>query len=178
MKVSLRTLVQLEATETVRLDRLCFMWVVWKRFAIDGSADDEAILQGLIEHAAFRGALIDFEVAARDDFEVHGPYRARDVVPGRYVATDAESARSLLRSWADGDTTGDPDDHDPQSQETHDRLEEKVFPLFQDGVVLRLASDQLEMVDGAFVGNCSGFHEFVVLNRENSTLHLIVAADD
>ncbi|MFD6055162.1 hypothetical protein [Agromyces sp. NPDC060279] len=164
--------------DVVHLDRLTFMWVQSIRFELDASKSDREQLQLLISSPGYGhdyASPFDGEELV-DPPVIHGRWYVGAIHPGRFSETNAEFARSMIRSWVD-----EQDWHDPkyrQPPEVHERLE-SVYEVLRSGRVYRLRnpSDDFLHEYGWVTGNL-GFHEFVTIDRRSGTLHLVVASDD
>lgn len=147
------------------------MWVSIKTFRCAPDASDEALLTALIAHRQYRDhyAGEDPEEQAQDD--LHGPYWLAAITPSSFAPIDIGAATREIQAWAD--------DFEGQGEESQRRLASQVFPLLAGDQIYRLADlrQTAEHEWGWVVGN-AGFYEYVVIDRPNPRLSLLVASDD
>lgn len=142
-----------------------FRWVDVEhlRFS-DASTDDRRLLEALIGHERFRDAYAGGGV---DPEEIrHGEYRPVAITPEAYEPVDHGKARAVLREWADR--------YGPVPDTLEADLRREVFdPLDRaDGVHHLTGVGENEYHDQASV------HEFVLIDRAERRVALVVAADD
>lgn len=146
-------------------------WVNIKLFASPADADDDAVLALLIGHRLYRDsyALGSYE---KHEAPIHGPYRLEVLTPAAYSPVSADDAEALLRTWAEY--------YEPLPETQRDELERELYSR------IRAASScyQLALGESAWhdwgwvVGSVTGFHEFVLIDRETGSVALVVASDD
>ena len=158
-------------SDLVHMDKGTFMWVSIKVFRCDPDSSDEALLTALIAHRQYRDHYAggDPEDQAQDD--LHGPYWLAAITPTSFSPTDIRAATHEIQAWAD--------DYRVQGDESQERLASQVFPFLAGEQIYRL-EDLRETAQhewGWVVGN-AGFYEYVVIDRSNSRLSLLVASDD
>lgn len=153
----------------VHLDDGTYAWVSIRRFRVaDVEEDDRALLDALIAHPEYRD---DYAGGGADPTnEIHGPYRLGAITPETFEVSSSDEARRVIQEWADED--------EPQSLQTQDRLRQIVYPLLR-GTIYRLPDLRAHAEhEWGWVVGLRGFHEFVVIDRGDRTLALVVASDD
>lgn len=146
-----------------------YRWVNIKRFRLPADApSDLDVIAALIANIQFRD---DYAGGGVDPGGTrHGPYWTQNVTADAYRAITRDDATQTLQSWAG--------QHGPLPSSLEDALEREVHPT------LRAANSIYELSDlGAesfhdWGGVHIDFHEFVVIDRQESSLTLLVAADD
>jgi hypothetical protein len=158
------------ADRIVHLDPTDSCWVVLKSFAFDDALTDEHLLGALLDEDQYHDQYIGQPVADQHHHSMHGPYLLDHISVSSFVRIDADAARALISAWAD--------DPEPSEPATHLRLATEVYPILGSGDLYQLpALGPQAFYDHRVVGR-SGFHEFVVIDRQSSLLTLVVASDD
>lgn len=162
------------------MDRGTYMWVDLKTFVITAAATDAELLAALMATSAYRDdycspfdpARMDYPGASR-----HANWWLARLAPSMFTRVAADDAVDTVTSWAVDQEWSD--GYTGPTDETRDTLRDEVLSLFAGGDVfeLRPPGDEAFHDFGGIVG-CSGYHEFVVIDRGSRVLHLIVAADD
>jgi len=162
------------------MDRGTSMWVDLMTFGIASASTDDELLAALMATPAYRHdycspfdpADMDYPGASR-----HANWWLDRLAPSMFERVGADAAVDAVRSWAvEQDWAAH---YAGPSDETRAALRDKVLSLFTNGGVFRLQppGDEAFHDYGGVVGS-TGYHEFVVIDRESAVLHLIVAADD
>lgn len=148
-------------------------WVDVKRFTIDEHASDEDLLRTLIAHPNFAdhyaGQTVEDQHA--DGLHgLHGPYNLAQISPETYVEIEAAEAVGIVEAWVK--------ELLPLPDGAEAAIRNQIVPLLQN-VAYRLPDIRAtaEHEWGWVVGR-DGFHEFVIIDRPNTTLSLVVASDD
>lgn len=168
----------LVGSDVVHLDRNTFMWVQMTHFAIDVDQDDPAILASLIESPEYGH---DYASPFPSETAPFGrPIHARWVLSAisvdRFEPSTAGRAEADLQRWANDQDWTEPDYRQPP--EVMQRLR-SVYSLLRSGYIYKLRNPGREAEhDYGSVTGGMGFHEFIVIDRSNDTLHVIVASDD
>ncbi len=147
-------------------------WVILKLFGLPADADDDAVLALMIGHRLYRDS---FALGSQEKHEapIHGPYRLEVLTPAAYSPVSADDAEALLRTWAEYEV--------PLPETQRDELERELYSR------IRAASSCYQLANlgeaawhdwGGVVGSSTGFHEFVLIDRETGSVALVVASDD
>jgi hypothetical protein len=169
---------RLVGSGTVHLGEGTFMWVQLTHFAIEAAQDDRALLASLIaspgyahDYASpFDPAAVVIEPA------VHGRWQRASIHPERFTPWTAPAAESLIQGWADDQDWTDPDFRQPSDVQR--RLQD-VYLLLRSGALYKLDNPGTEDEhEYGLVTGGMGFHEFVVIDRSNGSVHVVVATDD
>lgn len=146
-----------------------FRWINIKRFRLPADEPGgQDVLAALIANVQFRDDYAGGGV--QPDGTRHGPYWTRSVTVDAYRAVTRDDAATTLRTWADR--------HGPLPGTLADVLAREVHPA------VRTATSCYELPDlgreafHGWGGVHTDFHEFVAIDRPESSLTLIVAADD
>lgn len=171
-------LLRLVGSDIVRMDKGTFMWIQLTHFAIGASQDDRSLLASLVTNPGYAHdycSPFDAEAVVTEP-AIHGRWWRSRVHAELFEPWTAADVESLLQRWADDQDWTDPNYR--QSPAAHRRLQD-VYTLLRSGDLYKLsnpgAEDEHEY--GWVTGNM-GFHEFVVIDRTNRCLHLVVASDD
>ncbi|MFJ4169725.1 hypothetical protein ACIPY3_09455 [Paenarthrobacter sp. NPDC089714] len=164
--------------DTVHLGPGTFMWVALTHFLIDPGQDEQSILESLIQSPGYQHDYASpfppaTEVRA---WGIHGRWRIDAIHPGLFQASTAEAARAEIDVWAN-----DQDWTDPEFSQPADAIQRlgTIYSLLDSGSVRKLQNPPREAEhDYGFVTGSLGFHEYIVIDRVLSTLHVIVASDD
>jgi hypothetical protein len=170
---------RVEEHSHVGLDQGTYMWVGHVQFSLDPGLDDRALLTALTSSRFYSygyGSPYAFggETSA-DGTPVHGPWRAEALTPEMLVLATAAEARSTVHNWMD-DALAEP----PMSARSHERVEHLLSRTLDRGTVYRLDGPQDVGPDLLSYSGVStnDFHEFVAIDRERESMHLVVASDD
>ncbi|MFT3900639.1 MAG: hypothetical protein QM728_10420 [Gordonia sp. (in: high G+C Gram-positive bacteria)] len=155
------------------------MWVDIVHFAIDDTASDDAVLSSLFETPAFAHGYmgpLPAEPRPITAESIHGKWHLRAITVDSYEPTTAAAAWAELQRWAN-----EPDWTDPGFRQPADAMArlDTVHDLLERGDVYQLRNpDAEDEHECGWVVGITGFHEFVVIDRQAGQLHLIVASDD
>ncbi len=170
--------VRLVSSDLVHMDKYTFMWIQLTHFAIDTAQDDRSLLASLITNPGYAhdyASPFDAETAIIEP-AIHGRWWRSSVHPDLFEPWTAVDAESLLQRWADDQEWTDPNHRQPPA--AHRRLQD-VCALLRSGELYKLRNPGPEDEhDYGFVTGSMGFHEFVVIDRNSQSLHLVVASDD
>jgi hypothetical protein len=157
--------------QVVHLARGKYQWIDLKHFHIDLNRNDGGLLAALIGHDQYHDHYAGEDAIEQHHHALHGPYRLEMITPNTFQPSTGREATQVIESWAN--RLG------PESLESQAQLKSLVLPLFNTGTVYRLPDIRLtaEHEWGWVVGQ-SGFHKFVVIDRERVRLTLLVASDD
>jgi hypothetical protein len=145
-------------------------WVSTKLFALPPNADDYAVLALLIRHVRYRDSYGG--TGDKDMENIHGPYWLKAITPEIFSTVSAVDAEALIRTWADYTV--------PLTDDDRAAMEREVYPRIRD------ATSRYQLPDlrdtalhdwGSSVGS-DGFYEFVLVDRDSSSVALVVASDD
>jgi hypothetical protein len=165
-------------SDHVPMDRLTFMWIQITHFAAITPADDRALITELIrspQYAYDYASPFDPEHAVVEP-AVHGRWWRDSLHAWMFRRCSAVDAEAVLQSWCDDQDWTPPGFQ--QSPAAQGRLRD-VFLLLRVGDVHRLQNPSRDVEhEYGFVTGGLGFHEFVVIDRANGAVHLIVASDD
>lgn len=157
----------------VPLDRSTFMWVDHIQFSLEPTFDDSQLLTALTSSKLYaHGYAWPYSFGGEFDFNgrpTHGPWLAEKVTADSFARTTPGEARRTIRLWMGDD----------MSEAATDRVERLLARTITDGIVyhLEVPDDEEHRSDWIGVG-VTGFHEFVVIDRDHGAIHLIVASDD
>ncbi len=148
-----------------------YQFIDVQTFVFPDAVDDRAVIELLIGHVRYRHGYASPEY--RDAKLIHGPYWLAAISWESFSAVSAVAAEALISTWANYDAVV-PDSDYP-------RVERQVFgPMREASSIYQLADlrASAEHDWGGDVVGLTGFHEFVVINRQTRILRLIVATDD
>ncbi|WP_327257107.1 hypothetical protein [Streptomyces sp. NBC_01244] len=146
-----------------------YRWIDIKRFRLPADAPgDPAVIAALIAHAQFRDDYAGGGV--EPDGTRHGPYWTQNVTVDAYRAISRNGAAGTLQSWAS--------QHGPLPSSLEDVLAREVYPAVRPATSCYELSNLGPEAFHDWGGVHIDFHEFVVIDRRDSSLTLIVAADD
>ncbi|AXE37291.1 hypothetical protein [Acidipropionibacterium virtanenii] len=171
------TEVRFASTELVHMDRNTYMWVDLMHFSVDPGATDHQILTALMDAHEYHTMYIFGDGEFAEDPPVHASWAVKDLDTTMFRPTDAASAQGIILAWANW--TED-ERHYTQSRETMSRLNSEVLAYLRPGDVYEFHPPEGEeaMYGCGWILGQGGFHEFVVIDRDSSSLHVIVASDD
>lgn len=143
-----------------------------RRFVLPpGETSDRDVLTALIASPGYRGS---FAGAGDKELTIHGPYRAAAIRGDSFVSVGADDAETWLRTWAEYAA--------PLPETVRAEVESKVYvPLKAASAVYQLPTlpaDATETEWRLALGNSSGFHEFVAIDRSQGVVTLVMATDD
>lgn len=146
-----------------------FRWINVKKFRVPADAlGDQDVLAALIADVRFRNDYAGGGV--EPDGTRLGPYWAQNITLDAYRAVTEDDAVNTLQAWVG--------QHDPLPGTLENVVAREVYSA------VRVATSCYELVDlgrEAFhdwVGVHIDFNEFVAIDRQSSSMALIVAADD
>ncbi|QNI05680.1 hypothetical protein GAN17_04780 [Mycobacterium kubicae] len=145
-------------------------WVVMKLFALPAESDDYQILDLLIRHLRYRDSYATPEF--KDAKTIHGPYWLYAIAPELFFPVSAVDAAALIRTWAEYDV--------PLTDIDREAMEREVYPRIHAATSRYQLPDLVDTAQhdwGSTVG-CTGFHEFVLIDRRANRVALVVASDD
>ncbi|WIB77041.1 hypothetical protein DEJ28_15510 [Curtobacterium sp. MCPF17_002] len=154
------------------------MWIVSTCFAFSGESSDAQVLQELI---AADGYGHDFAAPfsghnTAGAVPVHGRWRLACITAEQFEPTTVDDAARTIRSWST-----DQDWYDPEYRHAPEVLEqiEGVIDGLDAGSLHRLRhpGPESEHDYAATVGG-TGFHEYVVIDRGQGRVTVVVASDD
>jgi hypothetical protein len=169
---------RVEEQTLVQADRETFMWVDHVQFTLDPTLDDGALLAALVSSSLYaHGYAWPYAHGAEVDFDgrpVHGPWLAETLTSEMFTPVAANDARRTIHKWLDDEMI-----EPPQSVRTHARVAQLLARTLDSGTVYRLDAPDDEEHRSNWVGvGATGFHEFVVIDREHEAMYLVVASDD
>lgn len=158
-----------------------FAWISTKRFRVRGEGSDEALLAALLEHIQYAdfyaGGTVD---ESKPPSAIHGPYERAAISVATFVPTSIDAARDRVVAWATDcaltrrDIAADATDVQRfLAEELPAALHEPRASVFELPDIRATAEHELGWVVGQL-----GFHEFIVIDRPNAMLSLVVASDD
>ncbi|EFV12523.2 hypothetical protein HMPREF9336_02603 [Segniliparus rugosus ATCC BAA-974] len=146
-------------------------WVHAKLFALPGDVDDRAALGLLLRHVRYRDS---YAGSGNLDMEtLHGPYRLSALSVEVFEPLGRSAVESALRAWVERYVS--------LSEVCEGQLEREVYPLISSATSCYRLADLRPAAEhdwGWVVGSVGGFHEFVLIDRVEGSLALVVAADD
>lgn len=163
----------------IALDKGTYMWVDVIQFALDPDLDDRALLTALMSSRFYsHGYGSPYQFGGETSPEgtpVHGPWLATALAPEMFVPATPDEARHTIHTWMDDELT-----ESPMSARTHGRVEQLLARTLNHGALYRLQGP--EGVDRELLSysgvSPTDFHEFVAIDREQESMHLVVASDD
>ncbi|MFI9485375.1 hypothetical protein ACIG47_03210 [Promicromonospora sp. NPDC052451] len=169
---------RVEEHTLVQADQGTFMWVDHVQFTLDSTLDDGALLSALVSSSLYaHGYAWPYAHGAEVDFDgrpVHGPWLAETLTAEMFTTVAAGDARRTVDTWLDDEMI-----EPPQSVRTHARVARLLARTLDSGTVYRLDVPEGEEHRSNWVSvGATGFHEFVVIDREQEAMHLVVASDD
>ena len=167
---------RLVGSDIVHMDKGTFMWIQLTHFAIVTAQDDRSLLASLIASPAYAHDYASpFDAAAVvTEPAVHGRWWRSSIHPELFMPWTAADAESLIQDW-----TGNWTDLDYRPPPAVQRRLQDVYDLLRSGDLYKLdnpgAEDEHEY---GYVTGGMGFHEFVVIDRNRGSVHVVVASDD
>lgn len=143
-------------------------WLDLIRYLFDPDTTDRFTLDALLTNAFCRDDYLIQRSSLTPRGTRHGPYRIDCLTTESYELTDRPSAEETLYRWAD-ESSRRTDQHYPAPIRTAERIIEAATTIFH----LKDLRETCEHEDGRFLGD---FHEFVLLNRHDGILTLLVAS--
>jgi hypothetical protein len=168
-----------DAYSHTALDQGTYMWVDHIQFSLDPGLDDRVLLTGLMSSRYYShgygspygfGGQVGFDASP-----IHGPWLLKALTPEMLVPATVDEARRTIHSWMDDELT-DP----PMSARTHERVEYLLTQTLGHGTVYRLHGPEdvgQELLSYSGV-DATDFHEFISIDRESESMHLVVASED
>ena len=145
-----------------------YRWVDVKAFRFPQDALDGELLAALVTHEQFRD---DYAGDGIDPAGLrHGPYWLRHVTARSYEPVSSSTARGALRGWTDQRGSV------PQSLE--EALASTVHAVIDSATSCYRLRDLGRHAFHDWGGVHTGFHEYIAIDRQQSLLTLLVAADD
>lgn len=150
-----------------------YQFVVVRQFTmpIGEVVDDSEVLALLIQNRYYRGSFVG---TGDGDTTIHGPYQVAAITPERFVLVDASTAEALIRSWAEYAA--------PLPEGPRAEMEQQVYPPIRAASSIyqlpQLPPEAAETEWRLGIGVCTGFHEFVAIDRPGGTVTLVMATDD
>jgi hypothetical protein len=165
-------------SDLVHMDEGTFMWIRLTHFAIETAEDDRSLLASLIASPAYAQDYTgssDFAAVVTGEPAVHGRWWRSSIHPELFTPWTASDAESLIQDWT-GNWTYDLDYRPPPAVQR--RLQD-VYDLLRSGDLYKLDNPGAENEHefGCVTGGM-GFHEFVVIDRNRRSVHVVVASDD
>ena len=163
-------------SDIVHMDKGTFMWIQLTHLAIETAQDDRSLLASLIASPAYAHDYASpFDAAAVvTEPAVHGGWWRGSIHPELFMPWAASDAESLIQDW-----TGNWTDLDYRPPPAVQRRLQDVYDLLRSGDLYKLddpgAEDEHEY---GYVTGGMGFHEFVVIDRNRRSVHVVVASDD
>jgi hypothetical protein len=149
-------------------------WIEAQFFAFDSDADDESILDALIEHWTYDHSYAEpRKKGPSRATRLHGPYLRNTITADIFDLITSKDARSLIQRWAAQGGALPP--------EFQLKLAQLVDSTLIDGeptYALPDIRDAAEHEWGWIVGGHTGFLEYVTISHKNKTVSLLVASDD
>lgn len=140
------------------------------------SADDSQLISAVISHRRYRDHCAGpFGEQAYHD--LHGPYRIETITVPAFQRRSIAQAVEKLYAWPGYELTPHYAHKWQQSQEI---IGAWVTPVLQSATTiyrLVLPREGHEH-DWGWVVACGGFHEFIAVDRDHSTVTLVIATDD
>jgi hypothetical protein len=147
-----------------------YQWIDVQIFAFSAAMDDGGVVGSLIRHVRYRHGYAN--PVYRDAKIIHGPYWLKAISVESFSAVPAMAAGALIATWANYDAAV------PESD--YPVLDEWVYGPIREATSIYQLADLRDTAehDWGYVVGYTGFHEFVVINRDAGRLTLIVASDD
>jgi hypothetical protein len=148
-----------------------YQWFDIKLFKLpDEPIDDQEALGLLLRHIRYRDSYAS--EGEKDSVSIHGPYCLDAITTDSFTAADPESVETTLHAWA-GQV-------EPVPDVARDQAERELYPRVRTATsCYRLAvGPEAQHESGWVVGGMTGFHEFVLIDRQAGILALVVASDD
>ena len=148
-----------------------YQWVLIKLFELPAHAADHEVLALLTNHVRYRDsyAASEFE----DAETIHGPYWLSAIDSGVFFPVSAANAETLIRTWSEYAA--------PLPDGRRKEMEHELYPRIREATSRYQLPDLRDTAEhdwGGTVGSATGFFEFVLINRDNGTVALVVASDD
>lgn len=132
---------------------------------------DRDVLSALIANRHYRGSFVG---TGDGDDTIHGPYQVQAIIADSFVPVSAFDAESLLRAWAEYTTA--------LREAVRTAVERDVYPRINKATAVyrlpKLPPEARETEWRLGIGNATGFHEFVLIDRASGVVTLLIATDD
>jgi hypothetical protein len=148
-----------------------FQWVDIKLFALPRDLNnDRGALGLLLRHVRYRDSYAG--TGDIDMVDLHGPYRLDAITADSFPSADPAGAEAKLRAWAEQNA--------PLPDIARDQIETELYPRIRNATSCYRLEDLgvAAQHDWGDTVGLNGFHEFVVIDRAEGTLALVVASDD
>ena len=169
---------RLVGNDIVHMDKGTFMWIELTHFAMETAEDDRSLLASVIASPAYAHYPGPFDAAAEvTESAIHGRWWRTSVHPELFTSCPASDAEALIQDWAGPQEWTDPDYRPPPAVQR--RLQD-VYDLLRSGDLYKLDNPGAEE-EAQYLGTVTGgmgFHEFVVIDRDRRSVHVVVASDD
>jgi hypothetical protein len=145
-------------------------WVSIKLFALMPDMDDRTVMARLIQHVRYRDSYA--EPAFKDAENIHGPYWLSAISAGSFAAVSAADAETLIRTWANYT--------EPPTGDIRSAMEHEAYQRIRGATKCYQLPDMRDTAqhDWGYVVGSDGFYELVLINRNSSSVALLVASDD
>lgn len=150
-----------------------YQFIVLREFDLPAgeSLDDRDVLTALIANRHYRGSFVG---TGDGDDTIHGNYQVRAITAESFLPVSATDAESLLHTWAEY-TSVLPDG-------VRTAIERDVYPRINKATAVfqlpKLPPEAWETEWRLALGNATGFHEFVLIDRARGVVTLLIATDD
>jgi hypothetical protein len=143
-------------------------WLDLTRLLFDGDVTDESTLDLLVRNAYYRDDYLVPGSPLTPKGTRHGPYRLDCLDTDSFEFTDRATAEEVLHRW-DEESSPSSVHHDPRLMHTAEQILAAATTIFYLGDLRETCEHES--------GGCLGdFHEFVVLNRHDGILTVLVAS--
>ncbi|HEX3425599.1 MAG TPA: hypothetical protein VHT30_05670 [Acidimicrobiales bacterium] len=154
----------------IKLGGGTYRWVDLKRFGLTSDVDDLTALRLLTRHVRYRDHYTSEDSSELDSGNLHGPYWVDHIDEASFEPTLAKSAVARLREWAN--EWGSPDEKNLAE------LDRTVYPIIETATSVYLLPNLRERAQHEWGRVLGDFLEFVVIDRTDQTLVMVVASDD
>jgi hypothetical protein len=143
-------------------------WLDLIRFVFDPEATGRSTLDALVTNAYYRDDYLVPRSVPTPHGTRHGPYRLDCLTVESFELSDGPSAEETLSRWAE-ESSRATDQHHPAAIRAAEQIIAAATSIFH----LKDLRETCEHEDGRLLGD---FHEFVLLNRHDAILTVLVAS--
>jgi hypothetical protein len=170
--------IRFASQEHVPLADGTYMWLQVAKFTIENTGSDHDVISAVIHSPEYAYDYASpFETRGGiTEPGLHGRWWRDRLSADLFMGCSPDDARDVIDAWATDQEWTDPEFKQPTA--VLEALDD-LYTLLRAGDVYQLRNPDLEHEhEYGWVTGAGGFHEFVVINRAEHQVTLIVATDD
>lgn len=149
-----------------------FRWIDIRSFKCNAEINEIAIIGELLDNPWYKDDYFSpTESEPSGDSVIHGPYMLDSISVRSFAAVSEVSAENSLRHWISQDGELPP----ALSIEIENNILSKIRG---DVSIFQLLEEGLTLQGPPIVSRLSGFLEFIIIDKNNRLIELLVASDD